>query len=307
MIYSRYLDVSPGIARALKYSEPVVAIESGVLTQGLPFPESVEYAHDLEEIIRKEGSTPAVVGIINGKIRVGLSPDELRNIAHTPYSRKISRQDIPSVVALKHSGATTVGATMVIAQMAGIKIVLSGGIGAVHVSASGGLDMSADLDEFERTDVAVICSGAKFSTDMNMTLEYLETKGVPVIGYMTDEFPSFLSRSSGCFLEHSAFTPYDAACMIKTKWDLGIRGGLLLVNPVPEEYSIPLDIMKRYIDQARNEAQQSGIRGKQITPYVMKRITELTGQASLKAGSALLESNAAAASRIAKELSRLYT
>lgn len=306
MLYSRFIDIAPRIKKGLRYSDPVVAVESGVIAHGTPFPQNVSDAIKVEKKIRAEGALPALMAIIKGRIRIGLTPDEIELIAGSPDIYKISRQDIPAAVALQKSGALTAGATMVIAQFAGIKVAVSGGIGAVHPVNDTVPDISADLDEFERSDVAVICSGAKISCDMRLTLEYLETKGVPVVGYQTNEFPCFYSRCSGYKLEYSVDSPLEAAHIIKTKWDLGLRGGLLIANPVPEKSEIEWSTMQGYVKKARMEAQAAGISGKNLTPYILDRINDLSGGASARAGSDLLENNALVAARIAGELSRMY-
>jgi pseudouridine-5'-phosphate glycosidase len=303
MLYSRFLEISSPIQRALKYNQPVVAIESGVFAHSFDFPANVELAITIEKIIKKVGALPALIGIVNGRIVIGLTADEMRHLVKNA-SNKISRQDIPSVIALSRSGVTTAGATMVIAQFAGIKVAISGAVGAVTTNLV--RTISADLDEFERSDVALICSGAKVESNMSLTLEYLETRGIPVIGYKTKEFPCFYSRTSGYAIDYSVDTPLDAAAVIKTKWDLGLRGGVLIANPIPENAEIEWELLSTYIERAKSEADGLKLFGKKLTPFLLEKISEYSEGKSKESIAELLKSNAEVAASIATKLSTLY-
>lgn len=293
---------SPEVAVALKQHHPIVALESTVIAHGLPRPHNLNLARCMESIVRECGVTPATIAILNGQIKVGLTSDELNYLANADGVVKVSRRDFPIVAARKQDGATTVAGTMIVAAWAGIKVFATGGIGGVH--RGDGTDISADLPELSRTSVAVVCAGAKSILDLPATLEWLETAGVPVIGYQTDEFPAFYSRSSGLKLEARADSAGEAAQMIKTKWEMGLEGGVLIVNPIPEKDSMDRVKMDRAIGKAISESQVNGISGKQLTPFLLAKLSEATKGESLKANIALLENNARLAAMIAREIGR---
>jgi len=291
------LEISINVRTALQKSQPVVALESTLIAHGLPFPTNLETAHRLEAVIRAEGATPATIAILGGRPKVGLTDAELEYLARGGDVRKVSRRDLPIVVARSGDGATTVAATMWIAARAGIEVFATGGIGGVHRGQP--FDVSADLPELARTPVAVVCAGAKSILDLPLTLEWLETWGVPVIGYGTDEFPAFYTRSSGLPVDVRADNPQAVAEIIRAKRDLGLSSGVLIVAPVPAEAELPADVMEAAIAQALVAAETQGIRGKALTPFLLAHIAAVTGGNSLRANVALLENNAAIAARIA--------
>ncbi len=301
--YTNWPIVHPQVVNAMVASQPVVALESTLIAHGLPFPTNLETAQRLEDVIRAEGATPATIAVLGGKLRVGLDKDELEYLARSKNIRKVSRRDLPIVVARGGDGATTVAATMWIAARAGIDVFATGGIGGVHRGYP--FDISADLPELVRTEVAVVCAGAKSILDLPCTLEWLETWGVPVIGYGTDEFPAFYTRSSGLPVDIRVDNPLAAAEIIHARWDLELRGGVLVVAPVPAEAALPAEEMEDAITQALAAAEEQGIRGKALTPFLLARIAEITGGASLRANIALLENNAAIAARIARALGQV--
>ena len=291
------LEISINVRTALQKSQPVVALESTLIAHGLPFPTNLETAHRLEAVVRAEGATPATIAILGGRLKVGLTDAELEYLARGGDVRKVSRRDLPIVVARSGDGATTVAATMWIAARAGIEVFATGGIGGVHRGQP--FDVSADLPELARTPVAVVCAGAKSILDLPLTLEWLETWGVPVIGYGTDEFPAFYTRSSGLPVDVRADNPQAVAEIIRAKRDLGLSSGVLIVAPVPAEAELPADVMEAAIAQALVAAETQGIRGKALTPFLLAHIAAVTGGNSLRANVALLENNAAIAARIA--------
>jgi pseudouridine-5'-phosphate glycosidase len=291
---------SPEVSAALSAGRPVVALESTVIAHGLPRPQNLQLAQRMEAIIREHGATPATIAILGGQVKIGLTDDELRYLANAEGVVKVSRRDYPIVAAKKFDGATTVAGTMIAAAWAGIKVFATGGIGGVHRGDRA--DVSADLPELSRTSVAVVCAGAKSILDLPATLEWLETAGVPVIGFQTDEFPAFYSRSSSLRLEVRADTPAEAAAMIRTKWAMGLEGGVLIVNPIPAEAAIPNREIDTVIARALAEADVQGVKGKAVTPFLLSRVAEMTGGASLKANLALLENNAKVAAEIATVL-----
>ena len=300
-----YLDIQPEIKAAVEAGKPVVALESTILSHGMPYPENLEFAAQVEKIIRDEGAVPATMAIINGRMKVGLTADELELMCKGEGVAKVSRRDLPILLATGGTGATTVATTMILASLAGIKIFATGGIGGVHRGAEVTMDISADLQELAHTPVAVVCAGAKMILDIGLTLEYLETMGVPVLGLDTDDFPSFYCRSSGFGVDYNAKTPAEAARIAKTKWDLGLAGGLLIGNPVPEEYAMDFNEMSAVIDKALASAKADGIKGKDTTPYLLAHIVEYTGGRSLATNIQLAYNNARAAARIAVELMKL--
>ena len=293
---------SPEVADAIGRRQPLVALESTVIAHGLPRPLNLNLAQRMEELVRKCGATPATIAILNGQIKVGLTPDELNYLANADGVIKVSRRDFPIVATRKQDGATTVAGTMIVAAWAGIKVFATGGIGGIH--RGDGSDISADLPELSRTSVAVVCAGAKSILDLPATLEWLETAGVPVIGYQTDEFPAFYSRSSGLKLEACADDAKEAAQMIKTKWEMGLEGGVLIVNPIPKTESLDRQKIDKAIAKALSAAKTKGIRGKAVTPFLLSHLSKATHGESLKANIALLENNARVAAMIAGEMNR---
>lgn len=298
---NKYLKVNPEIADALKNNRPVVALESTIISHGMPYPENVETALACERIIREVGAVPATIAVLNGELIVGLTEEEIDEIGKKG-SRvlKTSRRDLPFVVANKKDGATTVSATMIIAQLAGINFFATGGIGGVHRGAEKTFDISADLEELAQTDVCVICAGAKAILDLEKTLEYLETKGVPVVGYQTDYFPAFYTKKSSCELTLRADTPSEIAKMVKAKEDMGLKGGMIVANPIPDQYSMDEKLMNDAIAKALEEMDKAGIRGKDATPYLLKSVKEITRGQSLQANIQLVYNNCRLAAQIAK-------
>ncbi len=291
---------SPEVSAALSAGRPVVALESTVISHGLPRPQNLQLAQRMEAIIREHGVTPATIAILGGQVKIGLTDDELRYLANADGVVKVSRRDYPIVAAKRLDGATTVAGTMIAAAWAGIKVFATGGIGGVHRGDR--TDVSADLPELARTSAAVVCAGAKSILDLPATLEWLETAGVPVIGFKTDEFPAFYSRSSGLRLETRADSAAEAAAMIRTKWAMGLEGGVLIVNPIPAEAAILNREIDNVIAHALGEAEVQGVKGKAVTPFLLSRVAEMTGGASLHANLALLENNAKVAAEIAVSL-----
>ncbi len=302
MIRKKFLDFKEEVKEALGQDRPVVALESTLISHGLPYPENLETAQELEDIIRGYGVVPATIAIIQGKIKIGLMKRELEFIATSKEILKASRRDLAVVVARRLSAATTVAATMIAANLARIKIFVTGGIGGVHRGAERTFDISADLQELARTPVAVVCSGAKAILDLPLTKEYLETIGVPVLGFKTDEFPAFYCRESGLKVDYVVNDEKEAAKVIETQWNLGLKSGLVIANPIPEEYALPKDYINRVIEKAYYEAEKSGIKGKDLTPFLLSKINELSEGKSLKANIELLKNNALVGAKIAREL-----
>lgn len=300
-----YLSITPEIAEAIAEGKPVVALESTILSHGMPFPQNMEFAHKVEEIVRGEGAIPATTAIIGGKLKVGLTSEELDLMCKAEGVGKVSRRDVAVYLATGKTGATTVATTMMIAAMAGIKVFATGGIGGVHRGAEKTMDISADLQELANTGVAVICAGAKSLLDLRLTLEYLETFGVPVLGLRTDEFPAFYCRTSGLKLDYRAETEAEIAKIMKTKWDLGLKGGFVIGNPIPEEYALDYDKMEAVINEALRLAEEQGIHGKDTTPFLLSHIKDLTEGVSFASNLELAYNNARAASKIAVEFSKL--
>lgn len=294
---SDLLLVQPEVAEALAAGRPVVALESTVIAHGLPYPRNIEIALGMEEAIRREGAVPATIAIIGGQARVGLSGSEVEYLARATVA-KVSRRDIAICLAQRLDGATTVSATMFLAHHAGVKVFATGGVGGVH--RGNAHDISADLTELARTPVLVVCAGAKAVLDLPATLEWLETAGVPVLGYGTDEFPAFYSRSSGLPVDARVDTPQQAAAIVRTHWDFGLASGALLAVPIPEQAEAPRERVEAAIAQALSEAQ--GIRGKAVTPFLLRRVSELTGGESMAANLALLLNNAQVAAQVANAL-----
>lgn len=295
-----YLDIKEEVKQALEQNLPVVALESTIISHGMPYPQNVEMAKKCEEIIRENGAVPATIAIINGRIKVGLTEEDLNLLATSKNVAKVSRRDLAKVISTKQIGATTVASTMICANMAGIKFFVTGGIGGVHRGYEETLDVSADLDELGRTNVNVICAGAKSILDLPRTLEYLETKGVPVVGYQTDYLPQFFTRESEYKLNLRLDTPTEIAEMIKTKDELELSGGVLITNPIPEEASMDKKYIDGLIDKAINEANEKHIIGKDVTPFLLAKIVEESGGKSLEANIALVYNNAKVGAQIAK-------
>ena len=294
-----HLKIDPEVRRALQGKRPVVALESTIIAHGMPYPENLATARSLESQVRAAGAVPATIAVIGGVICVGLSDKELEWLAGAKNVLKLSRNDLPYAIATQKIGATTVAATMIAAHLAGIKVFATGGIGGVHRGAEATFDISADLEELARTPVAVVCAGAKAILDLPKTLEYLETRGVPVIGYGTDEFPAFWSRQSGLKAPLRLDTPAEIARFLEVKWSLNLSGGAVICNPVPAGDEIPFPEMRTFIDNAVEEAGRYGIKGKAVTPYILARIVELTGGRSLRTNMALAQNNARLAAEIA--------
>ena len=298
-----YLDISPEVKEALAAGKPVVALESTIISHGMPYPQNVETALNVEKIIRDGGAVPATIAIIKGRLKAGLSKDEIEYLGRKGYDvTKASRRDLPVLVARGEDGATTVATTMIIAAMAGIRVFATGGIGGVHRGAEVTMDISADLEELAQTPVMVICAGAKSILDLGLTLEYLETKGVPVIGYGTDELPAFYTRKSGFGVDYRLDTPDEVAAAFRAKLEMGLKGGMLVTNPIPEEYSMDPDVINKAIDEAVAEANARGIKGKQTTPFLLARIKDITGGDSLASNIRLVYNNAQLAARVAARL-----
>ena len=303
---NRYLDVAPEVQEAIKAGKPVVALESTIISHGMPYPQNVETALNVEKIIREGGAVPATIAIIGGRLKAGLTPEEIDYLGKTGAGvTKASRRDLPILVAEGRDGATTVTTTMIIAHMAGIQVFATGGIGGVHRGAQQTFDISADLEELGQTDVMVVCAGAKAILDLKLTLEYLETKGVPVLGYQTQELPAFYTRTSGLKVDYQVDSPEMLAKILKTQHDLGLHGGILVTNPIPEEYSMDADVINKAIDEAVEEAKEQGIHGKATTPFLLAKIKDITGGSSLAANIQLVYNNARLATATAVELSKL--
>lgn len=300
---NNYLSISPEVQAALNANKPVVALESTIISHGMPYPQNVETALKVEQTIRDNGALPATIAIIGGKLKAGCTPEEIEYLGKKGQAViKASRRDLPVLLARKEDGATTVTTTMMIAAMASIKIFATGGIGGVHRGAQQTFDISADLEELAQTPVMVICAGAKSILDLGLTLEYLETKGVPVIGYQTAELPAFYTRHSGFDVDYRIDTPEELAAVFKAKLDCGLKGGMLVTNPIPEQYSMPREIINAAIEKALHEANEAGIHGKQCTPFLLAKVKDLTGGDSLSSNIQLVLNNARLAALTAKAL-----
>jgi pseudouridine-5'-phosphate glycosidase len=299
MKYSDYLDIHPDVEKAIKNKEPVVALESTIISHGMPYPKNVETALMVEDTVRSNKAVPATIAIINGRLKVGLTNEEIEFLATNEEVKKVSRRDLPITVAQKLSGSTTVASTMIIASLAKIAIFATGGIGGVHRGAENTLDISADLEELANTNVCVVCAGAKAILDIGLTLEYLETKGVPVIGYKTSELPAFYSSESGFDVDYKIDSALEIAEILKTKWSLSIDGGVLVTNPIPVAFELESSIMNEAINEAIIDANNENISGKEITPYLLSKVNELTEGKSLDANIKLIQNNANLASKIA--------
>ena len=300
------IKVAEEVKKALAEGKAVVALESTIISHGMPYPQNVETALRVEEEVRKNGAVPATIAIIDGLPTVGCNREEIEKLGKAGLTvTKVSRRDIPIVIAKGLNGATTVASTMIFAEKAGVKIFATGGIGGVHRGAEKTMDISADLDELSKTNVTVVCAGAKSILDLNLTMEYLETKGVAVIGYGTDELPAFFTRESGIKVGYRIDTPKEIAESMKAKEDMGLEGGMLVTNPIPEEYSMDVEVIGEAIDKAVKEAEDLGVKGKDITPFLLDKIQKITGGDSLASNIQLVLNNARLASQIAVELSKL--
>ena len=301
-----YLDILPEVAEALEAGKPVVALESTIISHGMPYPQNVETALNVEKIIRESGAVPATIAIIGGRLKAGLSPEEIEYFGKKGRAiAKASRRDLAAICARGEDGATTVTTTMIIAHLAGIQFFATGGIGGVHRGAETTMDISADLEELANTPVTVICAGAKAILDLGLTLEYLETHGVPVIGYGTKELPAFYSRHSGLQVDYRMDTPEEIAAAFHVQRTIGLKGGMLVTNPIPEEYAMDDTVINQAIDRAVAESVAQGIKGKEITPFLLARVAELTGGDSLDSNIQLVYNNARLASRIAAAYAKL--
>ena len=306
MNLNKYLDVNPEVAQAIREGRPVVALESTIISHGMPYPQNVETALNVERIIRENGAVPATIAIIGGRLKAGLTPEQIEYFGKKGRAiAKASRRDLAVLCARGDDGATTVTTTMIIAHMAGINIFATGGIGGVHRGAETTMDISADLEELGHTPVMVICAGAKSILDLGLTLEYLETKGVPVIGYGTEELPAFYTRQSGFRVDYRMDTPQELAAAFKAQNDMALGGGMLVTNPIPEEYAMPLTTINAAIDQAIAECNAQGIHGKETTPFLLARVAELTGGDSLASNIQLVYNNARLAAQTAAAYCKL--
>lgn len=294
-----YLSYSAEVKQALEERRPVVALETTIISHGMPYPQNVETAKVVEQIIREQGAVPATIGIMGGRIKIGLNDRELEEFATSEQVEKVSRRDFPYMLASGKIGATTVAGTMIAAQLAGVHVFATGGIGGVHREGEVSWDVSADLTELAQTNVAVVCAGAKSILDIGRTLEYLETQGVPVVGYRCDTFPSFYARESEYTVDYRLDSPREIARVMATKWALGLRGGMVIANPVPENDALPYNEMEKIISRALEEAQSLGIKGKKVTPFLLGKIKELTHGRSLETNIALVKHNASVAAEVA--------
>ena len=302
MNMNKYLDIKPEVAEALAAGKPVVALESTIISHGMPYPQNVETALQVEQIIRDCGAVPATIAIIGGRLKAGLTAEEIEYFGKKGQAiTKASRRDLAVICARGMDGATTVTTTMIIAHMAGIKVFATGGIGGVQRGAETTMDISADLEELGQTPVMVVCAGAKSILDLGLTLEYLETKGVPVIGYGTSELPAFYTRQSGFGVDYRVDTPAELAAIFKASHDMGLKSGMLVTNPIPEEFAMPKSVIDAAIDQAIGECKEKGIKGKETTPFLLARVAELTGGDSLASNIRLVFNNAKVAALTAVE------
>ena len=302
---NKYLDISPEVKAALDEGRPVVALESTIISPGMPYPKNVETALLVEQTIRDNGAVPATIAVIGGRLKAGLSHEEIEYLGKTGRGvAKASRRDLPALVARGADGATTVTTTMIIAHMAGINVFATGGIGGVHRGAEVTMDISADLEELAQTPVMVVCAGAKSILDLGLTLEYLETKGVPVIGYSTDELPAFYTRKSGFGVDYRVDSPEELAAMFRAQRELNYKGGMLVTNPIPEQYAMDKEVIDKAIEQALAEAKEQHVHGKETTPFLLARVVELTGGDSLESNIKLVLNNATVAAKTAAELAK---
>lgn len=300
-----YLDIHPEVAAALAEGRAVVALESTIISHGMPFPQNVEMARGVEDVVRAHGAVPATIAVLGGRLKVGLTPEELHLLATDKGVEKISTRDLPVTVALGKHGATTVASTMRVAALAGIRVFATGGTGGVHRGAERSMDVSADLLELAQTDVCVVSAGVKSILDIGLTLEVLETHGIPALTLGSEEFPAFYSRQSGFKAPLTVATPDEAARVLKAKWDLGVSGGVMLANPIPEDAEIPAGEINPQIEQALRDMDALGLKGKDTTPYLLGRMVEITGGRSLAANIALVRHNAMVAAQVAVAYAQL--
>ena len=299
-----FIDIHPEVENAIENKEPIVALESTIISHGMPYPKNVETAFMVEETVRSNKAIPATIAIINGRLKVGLTNEEIEFLATNEEVKKVSRRDLPITIAQQLSGSTTVASTMIIASLARIAIFATGGIGGVHRGAENSMDISADLEELAKTNVCVVCAGPKAILDIGLTLQYLETKGVPVIGYKTSELPAFYSSESGFDVDYKIDSALEIAEILKTKWNLLIDGGVLVANPIPIAFELETSIMNGAINQAIIDADNENITGKEITPYLLSKVNEITQGKSLDANIKLIQNNAALAAKIALHYSK---
>jgi pseudouridine-5'-phosphate glycosidase len=303
---NQHVKFGQSVAAALQNGQPVVALESTIISHGMPYPKNVETALRVEAAVRESGAVPATIAVIGGQLRAGLSEAEIEYLGKRGTAiAKVSRRDLPVLAARKADGATTVAATMIIAALAGIRVFATGGIGGVHRGAERTMDISADLQELARTDVAVVCAGAKSILDLRLTVEYLETMGVPVLGFQTDELPAFYTRTSGLPVDYRMESAGGIAEVLHAKWQLGLEGGVVIANPIPEAFAMPQEEMDRVIGQAIQEAEQQGVTGKALTPFLLSRIEQLTSGHSLEANIELVLNNARLAGAVSQALCSL--
>lgn len=306
MSLEKNIVVSMEVKQALQQNKPVVALESTIISHGMPYPQNVETALNVERIVRENGAVPATIAIIGGKPTVGITAEEIDHLGKKGLAvTKASRRDIPVLAAKGEDGATTVAATMIIAAMAGVKVFATGGIGGVHRGAETSMDISADLEELARTDVAVICAGAKSILDLGLTMEYLETKGVPVLGYQTEELPAFYTRSSGYKVNYRIDSPLEVAKIIAAQRNLELHGGMVIANPIPEEFAMEESVIHTAIQDALQEADKLGIKGKEITPFLLDKIQKLTDGKSLASNIQLVYNNVKLGAQVASALCSL--
>jgi pseudouridylate synthase len=295
-----YLEINSEVKKALSNNQPLVALESTIISHGMPYPQNKETALNVEQIVRDNGAIPATIALLNGKIKVGLKESEIDYLAKSGNQIvKASRRDLPYLLSQKIDGATTVASTMIAANLAGIRVFATGGIGGVHRGASESFDISADLQELANTNVAVVCAGIKAILDLGLTLEYLETFGIPVLGYKTDELPAFYTQKSGFKVNYNMESTTDIAQLLKTKWELKLKGGVIIANPIPKDKELDFKVMKDAIDKALVEERKMGVKGKDSTPFLLGKVKELTGGLSLDANIELVYNNAKLAAQIA--------
>lgn len=300
------MDIKEEVMKALEEGKPVVALESTIISHGMPYPQNVKTAMEVEKIIRDRGAIPATIAILEGRIKVGLNEEEIEYLGKAKNVHKVSRRDLPFILSKGLNGATTVASTMIIANLAGIKVFVTGGIGGVHRGAEKTFDISADLQELAHTNVTVVCAGAKSILDLGLTLEYLETFGVPVVGFKTHEFPAFFTRKSGFSVDYQVEGEEELAKAIKIKWDLGLDGGIVVANPIPKEYEMDINIIDQAIKDALKEADTKGITGKEVTPFLLDKVKNITEGRSLKSNIELVYNNALVGANLAVELEKLY-
>ena len=301
----KYLHIHPEVKRALSEGQPVVALESTIISHGMPYPKNIEMAKNVSKIIRENGAIPATIAIIDGVLKVGLTTEEIEFLGTSKDVLKASRRDLPFIISKKLNGATTVATTMILANLAGVKVFATGGIGGVHRGAQETFDISADLQELANTNVAVVCAGAKSILDIGLTLEYLETNGVPVVGFGTEEFPAFYTRKSGFGVDYKIDSSMEVANALKAKWDLDLKGGMVIGNPIPKEFEMDYDTINSAIESALKEADENNITGKKVTPFLLDKVKTITAGKSLDANIELVYNNAKVAAQIAKDLANL--